>query len=249
MRTYGQYCPIARASEVLAERWTPIILRNLNLGCRTFTEIAAGAPGLSRALLSKRLKELELAGLVEISPKPNSHGSVYQPTHAGRDLGSVFGAMASWAEKWLEVSAHHADPDYVLWSWCFMFLRRDRLPHRRVLVRFEFKDQPASKRRLWILIDAGEAEVCRTDPGFDEDIIVYVDQALTFARWHLGLVTWGEALRSGHLRVTGNRDLARALPTWNAGPEVHAHDRLEASRTSGRSTNWNRPESLAMDGP
>lgn len=80
MRTYGQYCPIARASEVLAERWTPIILRNLNLGCRTFTEIAAGAPGLSRALLSKRLKELELAGLVEISPKPNSHGSVYQPT-------------------------------------------------------------------------------------------------------------------------------------------------------------------------
>src|SRR5215213_3202585 len=80
MRTYGQFCPIARGSEILAERWTPIILRNLLLGCWTFNEIAAGAPGLSRALLARRLRELERAGVLEIRAKPNGRGSVYEPT-------------------------------------------------------------------------------------------------------------------------------------------------------------------------
>src|SRR5680860_393484 len=92
MRTYGQYCPIARGSEVVAERWTPIILRNILLGCHTFNEIAAGAPGLSRALLTRRLHELERAGVIDIRPKPGGHGSLYEPTSAGRDLSNVLDA-------------------------------------------------------------------------------------------------------------------------------------------------------------
>ncbi|HWC12086.1 MAG TPA: winged helix-turn-helix transcriptional regulator, partial [Acidimicrobiales bacterium] len=86
MRSYGQFCPIARGSEVVAERWTPIILRNRLLGCRTFNEIAAGAPGLSRALLVRRLRELERFGLLEIRPKPDGHGSLYEPTPPCREL-------------------------------------------------------------------------------------------------------------------------------------------------------------------
>ena len=90
VRTYGQYCPIARASELLAERWSVIILRNIViLGCRTFNEIADGAPGLSRGLLSKRLRELERAGVLEIRPKPDGPGSTYQPTEAGREFAAV----------------------------------------------------------------------------------------------------------------------------------------------------------------
>ena len=84
MRNYGQFCPIARGSEILAERWTPIILRNILQGCRTFNEIAAGAPGLSRALLARRLRELEHVGVIQIRPKPDGHGSLYEPTPAGR---------------------------------------------------------------------------------------------------------------------------------------------------------------------
>ena len=109
MRTYGQFCPIARGSEILAERWTPIILRNLLLGCRTFNEIAAGAPGLSRALLARRLRELERAGVVEIRPKPNGRGSVYEPTPAGRDLAGVLESIGGWAERWTELTDDHAD--------------------------------------------------------------------------------------------------------------------------------------------
>ena len=137
MHNYGQFCPIARGSEILAERWTPIILRNVLMGCRTFNEIAAGAPGLSRALLTRRLRELERAGVLEIRPKPDGHGSLYEPTPAGRDLLPVLLALGGWAERWTRVTAEHSDPGVVLWSWCQEFLRRDLLPDRRVVVRFD----------------------------------------------------------------------------------------------------------------
>jgi DNA-binding HxlR family transcriptional regulator len=229
MRNYGQFCPIARGSEILAERWTPIILRNMLLGCRTFNEIAAGAPGLSRALLTRRLRELEHAGVIRISPKPDGHGSLYEPTPAGRDLRGVLDALAGWAERWMELTHQHADPDFVLWSWSQSFVRHDLLPDRRVVVRFEFA-RGGRRVRIWQLIQDREIELCRFDPGFGEDLIVRIEDPLTFARWHMGLVDWAAALRSGGVRVSGPRGLGRALPTWNAGPDVHA--RLRANLES-----------------
>ena len=100
MRSYGQYCPIARASELLAERWSIIILRNIViLGCRTFNEIADGVPGLSRGLLSKRLRELQKAGVIVIRPKLDGPGSTYEPTEAGRELSEVMAALQRWGSK------------------------------------------------------------------------------------------------------------------------------------------------------
>jgi DNA-binding HxlR family transcriptional regulator len=224
MRTYGQYCPIARGSEVVAERWTPIILRNLLAGCHTFNEIAAGAPGLSRALLARRLRELERVGVLVIRPKPDGHGSLYEPTPAGSDLSTVLHALGGWAEKWTELTREHADPDYVLWSWCKSYMRHDLLPEERVVVRFEFH---RGKRRInhWLLIEKHDAEVCRIDPGFGDDVEVVVADPLPFARWHAGLLSWSAALRSGGIKVTGRRELCRALPTWNEGPQVIAERR------------------------
>jgi DNA-binding HxlR family transcriptional regulator len=233
VRTYGQFCPIARASEVLAERWTPIILRNLLLGCRTFNEIAAGAPLLSRALLTRRLRELQQAGVIEISPKPDGHGSVYEPTQAGRELEAVLHAMGGWADKWMAVTFQQSDPDVVLWSWCQTFWRRDQVPDERVVVRFDFR-RGGRRVRLWLLVQDGDVEICRRYPGFEEDLIVAIGDPQAFAQWHLGLIDWGEALRSGGIRVLGRPDLARALPTWNAGPEAHAQMRKGKGLTSGR---------------
>lgn len=230
MRSYGQFCPIARASELLAERWTPIILRNLLLGCSTFGQLAAGAPGLSRALLTKRLRELERAGIIEIEPKPDGHGSLYILTPAGRDLWGVVNSMGGWAQKWLEVTPAHADPDLILWSWVSTFLRRDMLPEGRVLVRFDFPGQATWRKRCWLLVEDGEVEICPNDPGFAEDLVVLVSEPLTFARWHLGEVEWSAALRSGDIQVIGSPELAKALPRWNSGPDKHAHMRREAKR-------------------
>jgi DNA-binding HxlR family transcriptional regulator len=232
MRNYGQYCPIARGSGILAERWTPVIMRNLLLGCRTFNEIAAGAPGLSRALLARRLHELARAGLCTIRPKPEGRGSWYEPTRAGRDLWPVLQALGAWAQQWMEVTAEHADPDVVLWSWCHAFLRRDQLPERRVVVRFELPD--ASRlRKLWLLIERRDGEICNFDPGFGEDLLVRVADPLAFARWHLGLVDWAVALRAGAIEVDGPRELRRALPTWNDGPRAYAQTRAELRRAPG----------------
>ncbi len=233
MRTYGQFCPIARASEVLAERWTPIILRNLLLGCRTFNEIAAGAPLLSRTLLTKRLHELERAGVIEISPKPDGRGCVYELTRAGRELGAVLHAMGQWADKWMEVTFEHSDPDVVLWTWCQTFWRRDELPNERVVVRFDFR-RGGRRVRLWLLVEDKEVEICRRRPGFEEDLIVSIEDPQVFAQWHLGLVEWSKALRSGAVRVEGRRDLARALPRWNAGPQAHAQVRKRKGYTPAR---------------
>ena len=225
MRTYGQFCPIARGSEILAERWTPIILRNLLLGCRTFNEIAAGAPACHGPCWPGACASWS-AGVLEIRPKPNGRGSVYEPTPAGKDLAGVLEAIGGWAERWTEMNGEHADPDVVLWSWSQTFLRRDLLPDRRVVVRFEFTRQ-ARRVRLWMLVEGREVELCRFDPGFGDDLVVAVDDPLVFARWHMGRTEWAAALRAGGITVTGPRALRQALPTWNAGPEENARMRAE----------------------
>jgi DNA-binding HxlR family transcriptional regulator len=215
VRTYGQYCPIARSSELLAERWTMIILRNILVGCHTFNEIAEGAPGLSRGLLSKRLRELERAGIIEIRPKPDGPGSTYAPTQAGRELSELMVALERWGRKWAELKPEHAHPGVVLWVWANFFLDRDRLPRRRTVVRFEYPTLPGSARRSWLLIERGDAEYCLKHPGGEEQLIVVVNDPLAFARWHIGQLQWRDALRSGAIEVQGFPALARALPRWN----------------------------------
>jgi DNA-binding HxlR family transcriptional regulator len=215
VRTYGQYCPIARASELLAERWSFIILRNIVLiGCRTFNEIADGAPGLSRGLLSKRLRDLERAGVIEIRPKPDGPGSTYEPTQAGRELSEVMLAMQRWGAQWAELTPEHAHPGVVLWGWVTCHLDRGRLPRRRVLVRFDYPTLSGPGSRGWLLIERGDAEICEKHPGGEEDLVVVVSDPVTFARWDLGELEWGDAVRGGAIEVQGSRALARALPTW-----------------------------------
>ncbi len=214
MRTYGQYCPIARASEVLAQRWTPLILRDLLSGSTTFTELADGAPGLSRTLLTSRLRELKRVGVVETTPHPKGRGSLYGLTAAGRDLGEVMTVLGKWGERWLDLAPEHTDPGFVLNSWCKMYLNRDLLPNRRVVIRFDFPDQPKKSTPLWFVFDEEESEVCRNHPGFEEDAIVTAESS-ALAEWHLGRIEWAAATRAGRIRISGPRDLKRDLPTWN----------------------------------
>ncbi len=228
MRTYGQYCPIARASELLAERWSIIILRNIViLGCRTFNEIADGAPGLSRGLLSKRLRELEHAGVIEIRPKSDGPGSTYEPTEAGRELTEVMTALQRWGSKWADLTPEQAHPGVVLWMWATFYLDHDLLPQRRVLIRFDYPTLRGGGSRNWLLIEHSDAEICEKYPGGEEDLVVVVNDPVVFARWHLGEIRWAAALGCSAIEVRGPRALARALPTWHRhhdqGPQrLHA---------------------------
>ena len=229
MRTYGQYCPIARASEILAERWTPIIMRNVLHGGTTFTAIAQGAPGISRTLLTTRLRELQRAGVIETRPNPEGRGRLYLPTAAGSDLADVMAALGTWGERWIELAPEHLDPGMVLHSWVAWYLEGDLLPERQVVVRFDMAGLPDRANRLWIIFDGERSEVCLRDPGFEEDLVVEA-QPRALAEWHLGRVEWADAVRDARISVAGPAALARALPTWNRRSEA-ARERGDARRS------------------
>ena len=214
MRTYGQYCPIARASEVLASRWTPLIIRNLLLGATTYGEILDGAPGIPRTLLTARLRELERSGVVARTAQPGRRGPIYRLTEAGEALRPVMFVLGSWGERWMELAPEHLDPGVVLESWRRWYLAEEALPDTRVVVRFDFPDRTRKSNQLWMIFDGPRTEVCRTFPGYTEDVVVTVDSQ-TLAEWHLGRAEWRDALRTGRISVDGPPRLARALPTWN----------------------------------
>jgi DNA-binding HxlR family transcriptional regulator len=181
MRTYGQYCPIARGAEIFAERWTPLIIRNLHLGCGSFSEILQGAPGLPRTLLTERLGQLERRGIVESAPKPHGRGHRYKLTSAGDELFAVCQSLGEWGTRWLDIAPEHLDPYVALWSMC-RALRRDRLPDRRIVIRFDFTGRPRPER-YWLLIELKDTEICKTCPGRDEDLYITAE-AEAFVKWH-----------------------------------------------------------------
>ena len=115
MRSYGRYCPIARAAEIVAERWTPIIVRNLLAGCTTYTEISAGAPGLSRSVLTQRLRLLEHVGADQTAPKSGGRGVPTSSPRPGVTWAGVMTALGRWGERWVELGDEHTNPCVVLW--------------------------------------------------------------------------------------------------------------------------------------
>jgi DNA-binding HxlR family transcriptional regulator len=214
MGTYRQYCPISRASEILAERWTPLVVRNLMLGATTFNDIARGVPAMSRSMLAKRLVELERAGVIRCEPKEHGRGSRYLLTDAGTDLASVIHELGRWGERWVEVTSVHADPGFALWAWCQAQLDRSSLPAGRIVVAFAFRDQPPANRYYWLLVEHGDAEVCYADPGGEPDVVVEAE-SVAFVDWHRGALSWSAAQHDGRIVVTGSRRIARSIATWN----------------------------------
>jgi DNA-binding HxlR family transcriptional regulator len=214
MGTYHQYCPVARASEILAERWTPLIVRNLMFGADTFSAISRGVPTMSRSMLIKRLNELERASVIEARPKPDGRGHIYRLTEAGTDLADVIDQLAVWGERWIEVTTERSDPGFALWAWCRVQLERSALPPGRVVVAFTFPDELPHNRRYWLLIEHGDAEACYSDPGGEPDLRVEAG-SLAFVDWHRGARSWRDVLRAGDIKVTGPTWLRRSFPTWN----------------------------------
>lgn len=210
MRGYGQrYCPIARGSEIFAERWTPIIVRNLLLGCRTFGQILEGAPGIPRSVLSQRLRELERFGLLEREPNPRGRGWLYQLTPAGEGLQDVCDALGTWGAQWLEVAPEELDPGIVLWA-VAKSMDSERLPEDRVVVRFDIRDYP---KQFWLLVQRPKAELCRKNPGLDEDLLVITEKAW-LAKWHMGWISLREANGRGLISIEGPPRLIRAFLGW-----------------------------------
>jgi len=212
MRGYGQYCPVALGAEIFAERWTPIIIRNLMLGCHRFGEILDGAPGLPRSVLSQRLHHLGTAGVI-VRTRTTGGGPIYELTPAGRELGDVCLALGAWAARWRETRPVDLDPYLALWMLARLIEPR-ALQRARVVVRFDLTDR-AKPNRYWLVADRTDSEICAEYPGFDEDGIVVTD-ADWLIRWQTGRVRLSTAIEDGNIQVNGPPWLLRLLTTWGA---------------------------------
>jgi DNA-binding HxlR family transcriptional regulator len=216
MKGYGQFCPIAKASEILAERWTFLVLRELILGSSRFNDLRRGVPLMSSSLLSQRLKFLEREGVVGRRPAQAGSGLEYHLTAAGRELEPVIIQLGEWGARWVRSRLGAEDLDVALLIWdMHRNVRPEHSPARRVVVAFEFTDVPQSKRRWWLVSDGKAADLCVTDPGFEVDLLLISDLRTMTAIW-VGDLSLTAALNSGALETEGPVELRRRLEAWLA---------------------------------
>lgn len=207
-KSYGQFCPVAQAAEILAERWTPLVIRELLTGSHRFNDIHRGVPLMSPSLLSQRLRSLVDAGLIErheLSNGPNE----YHLTEAGRELGPVLEGLGKWGKRWarLEVRPEELDPGLLMWD-LHRRLRVDRLPDRRTVIHFEITDMPAKQRYYWLVVERATVDVCLKDPGFGVDLHVAADLKTLTAVW-VGDVSLNRAIDADAIRLAGPGSLCR----------------------------------------
>ena len=212
MRGYHQFCPIAKAAEIFAERWTPLIVRELLYGSHRFGELRRGLPLISQSLLIQRLRSLERDGVLEVRRAADGRGSEYHLTPAGQALGPVVEMLGAWGYHWTghQLRAEDFDPGVLMW-----FLHRlvvvDKLPERRVVVRFEL---PGERQRLWwLILERPEVDLCLRDEGFEIDLYVTAP-ARPLADALLGRLELRQAVRAGTVAVEGPPELVRAFPDW-----------------------------------
>ncbi len=214
--SYQQFCPVAMAAEILCTRWTIVVLREMFAGSKRFNELRRGVPRMSPALLSRRLKELEAAGIVAREASASDRTLFeYQLTESGRELRPLVEAFGIWGQRRIEanLSLAHLDGDLLMWD-----MRRNLnttpMPTRRSVIEFVYPDLPAKLRRFWLVVDPESgADLCKIDPGFEVDLYVSTDLRTMTAIW-MGLDTVRAAVTNQRMILTGNRQLATTMQTW-----------------------------------
>jgi DNA-binding HxlR family transcriptional regulator len=234
-RGYGQFCPIALAAEILAERWMPLVIRELLCGSVRFNDLQRGLPRMSSALLAQRLKRLQFAGIIERRRGDGGSAMEYHLTVAGRELFPVIETMGLWAQRWLRhdlFDTANLDPDLLMWD-----IRRTVAAHapkraRRLVVEFQLSGVPITRRRYWLVFEPGAVDLCYRDPGFDVDLFVEANLRVLTQIW-LGHVALKQAIDDGRVRLDGTRAEMAAFSSWFALSPFAAAGAAPAAR-SGR---------------
>lgn len=211
MSSYGQFCPVAKAMEVLDERWTLLVVRELLAGSSHFNELRRGNPKMSPALLSKRLRTLERAGIVEQTMIGGRTG--YQLTQCGKELGPVIDGLGAWGVRWIgELGEEDLDPHLLMWD-----LRRTlpihAWPRDRTVVAFRFSDVTRKAASWWVVVAGTQADVCDYDPGFEVAATVTSDLRTMTDVWR-GDLSWDRALRAGQVEIEAPTDIRKVVPEW-----------------------------------
>lgn len=211
MKGYGQFCPIAKTMEVLDERWTVLIIRELLVGSHHFNELRRGVPRMSPALLSKRLRSLERAGIVERVDDGNRRR--YELTRGGRELGPVVMALGEWGTRWrTQLGEEDLDPHLLMWD-VHRNLDLDAMPAGRTVLGFRFPDVETRTRDWWLVVEGGSVDVCDADPGHPVAVTVECSLRTMVDVWR-GDRSWRDVIRAGDLLLDGSGSACRAIPRW-----------------------------------
>jgi DNA-binding HxlR family transcriptional regulator len=214
MAGYGTFCPLAKASEILAERWTLLIIRDLLQGSRHFNELTRGIPQISPTLLSKRLQTLEAAGLIERRPLKKGQWE-YLPTTACDELRPILRSIGAWGQRWVRSKLDRDDIDVGALMW---YIHRHfdsaELPPRRIVLYIEVSDL-RRRKHWWMVVENGQVDLCPDDPGYEVDITLY-SGLKTLAQIYIGDVSLTQACASGKVELHGARELIRDMPRWFA---------------------------------
>jgi DNA-binding HxlR family transcriptional regulator len=211
-KSYGQFCPVAKAAELFCERWTPLIVRDLAAGATRFSELRRGVPLMSPTLLTKRLRQLEAEGIVE--RRPAKRGSTYHLTDAGQEFLPLVAGLGQWGQRWSRRQLVEGEVDLGLLIWTLeRSVRADAFRKDPSVVHMTFSDQPAGKEAWWFVNREGRCELCLEDPGLD--ITLYVACTLPDMIYIVrGDLKLARALETGRLEAIGTTSAQKALETW-----------------------------------
>ncbi len=234
-RGYAQVCPLAKAAELLCERWTLLVVRELLMGARRFSDVRRGIPAISPTMLSQRLRELEDGGVIDrqrlraarggkekqLGRSARRDGSQdlgsaveYELTASGRELAPILMQLSGWGHRWAVADLRREDmePSYLMWV-AHKTLRAEKLPAARAVIAYELTDAPAGRQRWWLVIQDNEVELCFKHPGFPVDLTVTTKLHPT-ALLILGKLSPREAVRTGAVKLAGSPKLSRSFPAW-----------------------------------
>ena len=206
---YGQFCPVAMAAELLATRWTLVLLGEMLAGSTRFNEIRLGVPKMSSALLAKRLKQLEAAGVIF-----HCEGR-YGLTPAGLDLAPIIQGLGRWALCWVDSDCSLSQLDVRLLMWNMRRnLRTEPMPARKATIEFHYPELPSKERRYWLIVAPNSpVDLCSIDPGYEVDVLVTADLRSMTSAW-MGMSDFSAELGAGRIAVDGDAGLAASFVTW-----------------------------------
>ena len=212
MKGFGQFCPVAKATEVLGEKWTPLIIRELISDDQSFNDLRKGVPLMSPSLLSSRLKSLERCGVIERNK--TDKGVIYSLTDAGEELRPVIEQLGVWGQRWArsDMSKKDLDPSLLMWD-AHRRIDTSYFPEDRSVLRFEFVDYPSKLRLWWLVIADGEVDICLKDPGYE--VTLYLQSTLkTMTQIWVGDLSVSKATRDKLLHLKGDATVKNSIASW-----------------------------------
>ncbi len=213
MTSYGQFCPVSKATEIIGEKWTLLILRELLMGTSRFNDFQRAMSRISPTVLNKRLKQLEEKGIVVKKRLSGQKGFEYRLTAMGKELEPIIEQVAIWGQRWArgQMSDDELDVELLMWD-IHRRIQTDSLPDGETVLSFNFSDLD-NYRKWWLVVSRDDVDLCTEDTGKDVDLYISSDLRTMVEVWQ-GDRDLKAMLRDERIHAVGSKVLIRSMEDW-----------------------------------